>query len=160
MSQKLRVKSIKLETFGHETEDEEKVIKALLNVVPEKLRNIVNLTMLIVKGHFNNKIKVFKIKVENPLANEALDYIVKSLSRDDKEFIRNTIDMRFNRGVLYMRFNKQKAYLGSLVLTDYSDDIIKTEIVFNPRAKDKELIAQWANRMFNTNNRVKQCSNM
>ncbi|MEM1545827.1 MAG: RNA-binding domain-containing protein [Candidatus Methanomethylicia archaeon] len=155
MSQKLRVRSIKLETFGHETEDEEKVIKALLNIVPERLRNIINLTMLTVKGHFNNKIKVFKVKVENLLANETLDYIIKSLSRDDKEFIRNTIDMRFNRGVLYIRFDKQKAYLGSLELTDYSDDIIKTEIVFNPRVKDKESIVQWANKIFNTNNRVK-----
>jgi RNA binding exosome subunit len=155
MSQKLRVKSIKLETFGHETEDEEKVIKALLNIVPDKLRNTINLEVLTVRGHFNNKIKVFKIKVENPLANEALDYIIKNLSRDDKEFIKNTIDMRFNRGVLYMRFNKQKAYFGNLALVDYSDDIIKTEIVFNPRVKDKEFIMQWINKVFNTNNKVK-----
>lgn len=152
MPQKLRVKSIKLETFGHETEDEEKVIRALLNMVPERIRDVVKPTMATVEGYFSNKIKVFKVKVEDPLVNETLDYIVKNLSRGDREFIKNTIDMRFNRGILYMRFDKQKAYLGNLVLTDYSDDIIKAEIIFNPRIKDGGFIVQWANKTFNTSN--------
>ncbi|MEM4564720.1 MAG: RNA-binding domain-containing protein, partial [Desulfurococcaceae archaeon] len=53
---KVELNSLKLRAFIYATESEEKVLKALLNLIPPELRDRVAVSRQLVKGHHGNPI--------------------------------------------------------------------------------------------------------
>ncbi|WP_198002079.1 RNA-binding domain-containing protein [Caldivirga maquilingensis] len=122
---------IDVETHAHATEDYDKVITALTNLLGLTVIKLIETNSL--RGHYNNPIKVFKLTLR--LRNCSNDNLVKSiaakLSDDDKRILRISLDSRINGNKLYLRFDKQRLYLNTVALSD-SDDVVKVIIHVNP----------------------------
>ncbi len=103
--------------YIHATEDPDKVIKALRNVVegPYVLRST--------RGHHGNVIHIVEVKLTECDAYEVLKSIVARL--DDLEFVLMLSGIEESR--LYVKFDKQQAYRGLLKVSQ-GDDVIYVEV--------------------------------
>jgi RNA binding exosome subunit len=103
--------------YIHATEDPDKVIKALRNVVegPYVLRST--------RGHHGNVIHIVEVKLTECDAYEVLKSIVAKL--DDVEFVLMLSGIEETR--LYVKFDKQQAYRGLLKVSQ-GDDVIYVEV--------------------------------
>ena len=103
--------------YIHATEDPDKVIKALRNVVegPYVLRST--------RGHYGNVIHIVEVKLTECDAYEVLKSIVARL--DDIEFVLMLSGIEESR--LYVKFDKQQAYRGLLKVSQ-GDDVIYVEV--------------------------------
>jgi len=113
---KAKVSQIELEAFCHATEDEDKVITALLNLVPKGLREKAKRKIKVshLKGYHGNPIRILKLRLSKPReAERTLTHILTSLERDGVLYILNTLEERVEGSHLYIRVDKQAAYLGS-----------------------------------------------
>ena len=121
-----------LSCSAHATEDEGKVLAALLNVVPENLREqyaqAVETTRTM--GYHGNPITIYRLVVEGPDANKIFEHVASSLSEEDREYVDSTLSDRLEGRKLYIRVSKQWAYLGRLKVYE-GDDVIK--IIFTLR---------------------------
>jgi len=124
------VDRIELVTHVHATEDEHKVIKALLNLIPPSLRSKANISSSKVTGYFGNTIRTLRIEFRGKDAEEIANYLLSSLDNLDKELLRASLEDRFKDNRLFIRFNKQMAYRGSVRIDD-GDDVIKVVIRMN-----------------------------
>ncbi len=129
MRQRL-VESVELSTHVHATEDELKVARALLNLIPPELRPKAKLETSVGEGFFGNMIKSLKASFRGRESALVASYILKSMDQLDRAIIVASLNSRFSEGRLYLRFNKQLAYSGVIRLDD-GDDVVKTVIKFN-----------------------------
>ncbi|MCX6642057.1 MAG: hypothetical protein NTV15_01540 [Candidatus Bathyarchaeota archaeon] len=109
------VKSAEISVFSHATEDEAKVKKAIMNLVP----NIeIEIEESKLSGHFEDPILLFTCKIEHRKeASELLAFIYKRLSSVDKLQIDSDLAERVDEsGSIYFRLDKQKAFSGKVVL--------------------------------------------
>ena len=125
------VDRIDVETHAHATEDYDKVIMALTNLLGSTVIKLIETNSL--RGHYNNPIKVFRLTLR--LRNCSNDNLVKSiaakLSDDDKRLLKISLDSRIDGNKLYLRFDKQRLYLNTVMLSD-SDDVVRVIIHVNP----------------------------
>ncbi|MCD6563776.1 MAG: hypothetical protein J7K23_07695 [Thermoproteales archaeon] len=136
------VSSIDIETFSHATEKREKVIKALMNLIPKHLRDNITdkLTYNTYHGHYGNPIVFYKIKItKDQGAQDIAEYILSNIDKIDVQIILNNIRERVDKSNFYLRLNKQNAYHGKLTLYD-GDDVIKVKISFLPHIRGLEKI--------------------
>jgi len=123
---------VELSCSAHATEDEGKVLTALLNIIPESLReqyaSAVETTRTM--GYHGNPITIYRLVVEGPDANEIFKHIALSLGEEDRKYIESTLSSRLERCRLYIRVSKQWAYLRRLKVYE-GDDVIR--IVFTLR---------------------------
>jgi hypothetical protein len=120
---------LEVETHAHATEDLDKVIQALNNLVGQ-----VTYETIQVQGHYGNPITVVKAAM-GKASGECLDVVAKRLlsmlSDADRQLLLLSLDERMDGDKLYLRFNKQSAYRG-LARLDDGGDVIKVVIHFNP----------------------------
>ncbi len=125
------VDRIDVETHAHATEDYDKVIEALVNLLGSTVIKLIETNSL--RGHYNNPIKVFKLTLRS--RNCSNDNLIKSiaskLSDDDKRLLKISLNSRINGNKLYLRFDKQKLYLNTISLSD-GDDVVRVIIHINP----------------------------
>jgi len=124
------VENVELSTHVHATENELKVVRALLNLVPPQLRDGVKIITNEGQGHFGNDIKTIKVQFKGEESLFVAKYILSSIDQLDREIILVSLGSRFENGKLYLRFNKQLAYLGTIRLDD-GDDVIKVVMKLN-----------------------------
>lgn len=131
VNQQVRLTSVDYAVFIHATEDFDKVIKAVENLMPPKLRERKSVEVEDVSGHYDNPIRIAKISFRNPeYATQALTWIWRGLSDLDKAYIVRNLDLHIDEKLrFYVRLDKQDAYLGSIKLS-FSDDVIKTVFSF------------------------------
>ncbi len=135
----MTVKSAEIRVYVHATEDEDKVIQSLEELIPEDIE--VEVEVEEYEGHYGNPIKVLRIKLEGEEARRLLDYILSRMGEHDRRFIKTSLDERVDRyGTLHLRFSKQDAYQGRVTLYE-SDDVIKVEIGF--RGNRKKAMAEY-----------------
>ncbi|MCS7098968.1 MAG: RNA-binding domain-containing protein [Sulfolobales archaeon] len=117
--------SLELSVFIHSTEDEEKVVSALLNTVPANLRQVLaqSIRTQTVEGYYGNVIKQVKLSVSKNVAAEVLKHVLCSLGRTDREILLSTLESRVEkrRARLHFRLSKQDLYLGRCALNEGSD---------------------------------------
>ncbi|MHA1360224.1 MAG: RNA-binding domain-containing protein [Candidatus Helarchaeota archaeon] len=122
------VKKIELEAFVQATEDVEKVIIAINNLVPPELRES-DFSMDKVRGVFHNPITIVRISyIEN--TKEILEYIAQNLGEINRNYLSESIYRRIESGILYLRFEKQDLYQNKLQIKD-KKDTIKVRISFS-----------------------------
>lgn len=129
-----------METHAHATEDYDKVIAALINLLGSSVIKLIETNSL--RGHYKNPIKVFKLTLR--LRDCSNDNLIRSiaakLTDDDKRLLKISLDSRINGNKLYLRFDKQRLYLNTVMLSD-SDDVVRVIIHINPiRLRNSNMI--------------------
>jgi len=130
MSQEARLVAVEYAVFVHATEDFDKVIKAIENLMPPKLRDRKKIEVEETYGHYENPIRIVRASFRSPeYASQAFAWIWARLSNEDKTRFTKDLDLYLDdRSKLYMRLDKQDAFLGHARLSS-GDDVIK--VVFN-----------------------------
>jgi RNA binding exosome subunit len=103
--------------YVHATENPDKVMKALRNVVEGRY------VMRSTRGHHGNVIHIVEVKLTECDAFEALRSIITRL--DDVEFLLMLSGIEESR--LYVKFDKQQAYRGVLKVS-HGDDVVYVEV--------------------------------
>ncbi|WP_456482072.1 RNA-binding domain-containing protein [Methanopyrus sp.] len=126
----LPVNSISARVIAHATEDEEKVLEALANVLAGVLEEEdVEPETLYAEGHHGNPITVFQVKISKPeYIKRVLEHWRENIPREDRRRVWSYIERRVDdKGNLYLRFDKQSAYKGELRISD-ADDVIRVKV--------------------------------
>ncbi|WP_456420454.1 RNA-binding protein [Thermococcus sp.] len=140
----LRAHHIRITTFIHATEDEDKVLEAIGTFIPEEIDDDdVLFDVEETKGFFGNPIKVVNVEIKRSRAVRAfLKHFKELLSEGDKRYILENLDEKVDEeGTLYIRFNKQKAYLGE-VEVDEGADVIQVRIKVKAFPMRKEAVVK------------------
>ena len=128
----IRIVRLEFSAHAHATEDEDKVVKAVLNLIPKNLQREVKIEKSVAEGHYSNPITRFSLSIDdsNKIA-QILRYIGLRMSDLDREALTSTLDMKYDErsGRLYIRFSKQDAYLGNVKIME-GDDVVRLVIVF------------------------------
>ncbi len=121
-----RISRLTLSVFYHSTEDPDRVMKALLNLVPQSLRNSVQVVKSVVQGHYGDTIGILMMSAKGRRAGEILKHIICSLDDIDRKILLATVANRAGAkpSHLHIRVSKQEAYIGHVELMD-GDDVIK-----------------------------------
>lgn len=138
MGRDTKVKLLRASIFTHATEDLVKVKHALLNIVPQELREAIIVAEDSVKGHHGNEIRINKFELHGDEALKVLKYIICSLSEGDKAVLLLSLNDRVGdvKSHLYIRLGKQEAYAGKLTIRDGSDVIKVSATVEGCRTLD------------------------
>lgn len=119
MSSKIPIGYIDIRVFAHATEDPEKVLKAVQNVLPPELINNVAFRKASLTGHHGNPIVLFEARIKDKQFFQAIfERLSAGLSVLDKEMLSNEIERHIENGNLYIRLDKQSAYLNEVKLSN------------------------------------------
>ncbi len=113
VSSKPPIGYIDVRVFAHATEDPEKVLTAVRNILPEELSESIIFQKTMLTGHHGNPIVLFRTKLVDKQALPAfLEKIGAGLTSLDKEALERNLKLRLEKRNLYLRFDKQSAYTG------------------------------------------------
>ena len=125
----ISVAYVDIRFFAHATEDADKVIEAVQNVLPSGHTEDIVFNKRNLRGHYGNPITFFEAKIKNKEAIRALvENLSSHLSELDKETLHREIHLHVEKGSLYVRLDKQAAFEGKLKLC--TSDPIRIRIRF------------------------------
>jgi RNA binding exosome subunit len=120
---KLPIGYVNIRVFSHATEDQERVMLAVRNTLPQKLGEAAVFKKTDLTGHHGNPITLIEVDlVDRQLLTTVLKRIGSSLTLLDKETLSREMPMHLEKGNLYLRFDKQQAFLGGLRFS-FSDPV-------------------------------------
>jgi len=129
LSSKVPIAYVDVRVFVHATEDLDKVVKAVYNILPTELADEIVFEKTNLKGYYGNPIVLLATRIKKRDAVKAIfGKLASGLSSLEKELLNNEIKQRLNKGNLFIRLDKQSAYLNELKLR--SDDPIHFRIHF------------------------------
>ncbi|NJE49114.1 RNA-binding protein [Thermococcus sp. 9N3] len=140
----LRAHHVRLTTFIHATEDEDKVLEAIGTFIPEEIDDEdVHFEVEETTGFFGNPIKVVNVEIKRSRAVRTfLKHFKELLDENARRYILENLDEKVDdEGTLYVRFNKQKAYLGD-VEVDEGADVIQVRIKVKAFPMRKETVVK------------------
>ena len=115
MYSKPSVGHIDVRVFAHATEDAEKVLTAVRNVLSVALSEGAIFQKTRLTGHHGNPIVLFKTKlVDKQALIEVLRRLGAGLTMLDKETLENDLALHLEKRNLYLRFDKQFAFQGEV----------------------------------------------
>lgn len=115
MSSKPPIGYIDVRVFAHATEDPEKVLIAVRNILPIELSENAVFQKTSLTGHHGNPIILFETKLtDKQTLPAALKKIGAELPSLDKETLASDMKLHLEKGNLYLRFDKQSAYQSEL----------------------------------------------
>jgi hypothetical protein len=113
VSSKPSIGYIDVRVFAHATEDPEKVLTAVRNILPLELGEDAVFRKTELTGHHGNPIILFETKLTDKKAlPTALKKIGDGLAALDKEALASDLKLHLEKRNLYLRFDKQVAYQG------------------------------------------------
>jgi RNA binding exosome subunit len=130
---------INIRVFAHATEDEERVVTAVHNTLPQELCESAVFKKTCLTGHHGNPITLIEVELaDRQTLMAVLERIGSRLTALDRETLSSEMRLHLEKGNLYLRFDKQQAFLGELRFS--SDDPIHFKIHFRNKTAD-EIIA-------------------
>jgi RNA binding exosome subunit len=109
---------INIRAFSHATEDSEKVLAAIRNLIPLDLCEKVIFQKNQLTGHHRNPIILFEVKLtDKHVLPTVLQKIGAGLVALDKERLEREMKLHLEKGNLYLRFDKQFALQGKVRLS-------------------------------------------
>lgn len=135
-SSKFSIGYINIRVFVHATEDQERVITAVGNILPLELRENAVFRKTQLTGHYGNPITLVETELtERPKLMTVLEKIGENLPSLDKETLNSELKLHLEKGNLYLRFDKQQAFLGQLRFS--LNDPIHLQIHFRNKTPDE-----------------------
>ena len=131
------VREVEISAFSHATEDEDKVEKAMKNLLPEENRDLW-LNRKTLKGYHGDPITIVTGKISTKKgATGVLRRVMQELSSLDQQRLLDELEERLDDGGnLYIRLDKQNAYLVKVRLLE--TDPVKMKFRFRlPHGKDR-----------------------
>lgn len=123
---------------AHATEDLDKVILAVQNVLPSGHVEDITFNRSSVEGHYGNPITLFETRIKNKETIKALvENLSANLSSVDKEELGREINKHVEEGSLYLRLDKQAALHNRIKLA--TSDPIHIRIRFR-KSKIEDII--------------------
>jgi RNA binding exosome subunit len=136
LSSKIPIGYIDVRVFAHATEDVDKVLCAVRNVVSPELVDVVVFKKTSLAGHYGNSIILFETRIkEENTARMVFERLSSGLSTLDKELLSSEIGQHLDKGNLYVRLDKQSAYLNEFKLS--SVDSIHFRIHFKRHSQEE-----------------------
>ena len=136
MSSKIPIGYIDIRIFAHATEDVDRVLNAVRNILSPELIDIVAFKKTNLTGHHGNPIILFETRIkEKNAAQTVFEKLSLGLSTLDIELLNSEIKQRLDKGNLYVRLDKQSAYLNELKLS--SADPIHFRIHFKKHSQEE-----------------------
>jgi len=122
------IRSVELSVFSHATEEEDRVKRAVLNLLPEGIWAPLEDKKL--SGYYGDPITMITLKIQRRKpSTETFRNIFRRLSALDRRALINGAEDRVDHaGSLYIRLDKQRAYQGRAVLNEA--DPIKVKVGF------------------------------
>jgi hypothetical protein len=142
--QERRVQRVEVTALVHATEDEPKVRKAVLNLLPPNI-DPQAFEDVKLKGYYGDPITALKLNVKRRKpATELLEHLVKRLSSLDLQTLLDELPQRIDESKnLYIRLDKQKAYTGKAVLERHDSIRIKARLQLPHKADPVESIRMY-----------------
>lgn len=136
MSSKPPIGYIDVRVFAHATEDPEKVLTAVRNILPVELSENAVFQKTSLTGHHGNPIILFETKLtDKQTLPAALKKIGAELPSLDKETLASDMKLHLEKGNLYLRFDKQSAYQSELRFSQ--NDPIHFKIHFKNKSAEE-----------------------
>jgi RNA binding exosome subunit len=136
LSSKTPVGYIDLRVFAHATEDPERVLTAVRNVLPSESVDSILFKRSSLAGHHGNPIVLFEARVKDRrLVQAVFAKLCSGLGLMDKEVLAGEISGHLERGNLYLRLDKQSAFLGEVRLG--SVDPVHVRVHFKKHGTDE-----------------------
>lgn len=138
------VNNITISTIANATEDEEKVLNAMVFFLPEIIEeDDLETETVETEGNFGNPIEIHTVKVSGKKAKLVFNYIIDLIKSDERNVnrLKKELDSRIEKNKLYLRFDKQKAYLEECKLFD-GDDTVRIVVnfkIFVPSGKEEKV---------------------
>ncbi len=111
MSQNIPIAFIDIRVFAHATEDPEKVMAAVHNILPTEFIDSITFKKDNLSGHYGNPVVLLKTRIkEKRVALATFEKLSSSLSIFEKDQLSKEIMQHLEKGNLYMRLDKQAAY--------------------------------------------------
>ena len=133
---KLPIGYITVRDFAHATEDQEKVLAAVRNTLPQELAESAIFEQTNLTGHHGNLIMLFEAQfADRKVLPAALEKIGSGLTALDRETLSSEVRLHLEKGNLFLRFDKQRAFLGGLRFS--LNDSIHFKIHFRNRTVEE-----------------------
>jgi len=147
----MKLSTISITIFCHETEDKNKIIGSLIDFFGNIL-NTADISERKVEGYFGNSISIIEYKLAGKNANELVDKIFKSLDNADIIFLLSTLNERLDGSKLHLRIDKQRLIAEKKISIKDSDDVIKIVMSFKGKVTEelKEELKKIASRTMRT----------
>ena len=113
VSSKPPIAYIDIRVFAHATENPEKVLAAVHNILPSELEESLIFQKTGLTGHHGNPILLFETRLtDKHLLPNVLQKIGASLTALDKETLATDLKLHLEKRNLYLRLDKQSAFQG------------------------------------------------
>ena len=131
------VREVEVSVFSHATEDEDKVEKAMKNLLPEQNRDLW-ITRKTLKGYHGDPITIVTGKIRTKKgATGVLRRVVQKISALDQQRLLDELEERLDEGGnFHIRLDKQNAYLGKVRLLETDPVKMKFRLRL-PNGKDR-----------------------
>ena len=137
MSQ-LSIAYVDIRFFAHATEDLDKVVEAVQNILPSDHVEDITFNRSKLEGHYGNPITIFETRIKDKeMIRTLVENLSANLSSLDKEELDREIRRCVEKGNLYIRLDKQAAFQGKIKLV--TSDPIRIRIRFR-KSKIEEII--------------------
>ncbi len=115
-----RIERLVVQVLCHATEDEEKVMKAVENLVGSEAMEHMALSSSSLTGHYGDPISLIRLTLlEGAVAKQVFRSILERLSPQEREEIwSERAEKGKHGGKIYLRLDKQAAYLGAARISD------------------------------------------
>lgn len=124
---------------AHATEDLDKVMEAVQNILPNEYLEEIVFNRSSLEGHYGNPITFFETRIKDKKIIKALvEQLAANLSVLDKDELDRIIHLCIEKGSLYIRLDKQAAFKGKTKLV--TSDPIRIRIRFS-KSKIEDVIA-------------------
>ena len=144
------VAKVEARAFSRATEVSDRVVVAILNLYPEKYRELVDFESTKVEGQSSDGIFIVESSLKDKIGCEVtLDYIFGKLEERDRRQLSNSLLRRLDRNCLFfIRIDKQAAFLDDIVLAK-GPDVISVQIHIRqyPRCKQEDVMTMLEDRL-------------
>jgi RNA binding exosome subunit len=124
---------------AHATEDLDKVMEAVQNILPNEYLGEIVFNRSSLEGHYGNPITFFETRIKDQKTIKALvEQLAANLSVLEKDELDRIIHLCIEKGSLYIRLDKQAAFKGKTKLV--TSDPIRIRIRFR-KSKTEDVIA-------------------
>ena len=147
------VAKVETRAYSRATEVSDKVVTAILNLYPEKFRELVELESTKVEGQSGDeRLIVGSMLKDKEGCKTTLDYIFGKFEKRDRRRLSNSLTRRIDRNcIFFIRIDKQAAFLDEIVLEKGPDVIIvKIHIRQYPSCRQEDVIEMLEDRLRET----------